>query len=75
MAMLKHKMLLKTVPKFDQNIPFMDITSTESKALNMEHNHKENEAETIRQNVSNILQKNINLKIKSNLTKKMKEEH
>ena len=75
MAMLKHKMLLKTVPKFDQNLPFMDITSTESKALNMEHNHKENEAETIRQNVSNILQKNINLKIKSNLRKKMKEEH
>ena len=33
----------------------------------MEHNHKENEAETLRQNVSNILQKNLNLKIRSNL--------
>ena len=45
------------------------ITSTESFALDMEHNHKENEAETLRQNVSNILQKNLNLKIKSNLKK------
>ena len=41
------------------------ITSTESCALN----HGENEAETLRQNVSNILQKNLNLKIKSNLKK------
>ena len=65
-------------PKFvptDKNLPSMDIiTSTESCALDMEHNHKENEAETLRQNVSNILQKNFNLKIRSNL-KKMKEEH
>ena len=45
------------------------ITSTESCALDMEHNHKENEAETLRQNVSNILQKNLNLKFKSNLKK------
>ena len=43
------------------------ITSTESCALNMGHNHKENEAETLRQNVSNILQKNLNLKIRSKL--------
>ena len=45
------------------------ITSAESCALDMEHNHKENEAETLRQNVSNILQKNLNLKIRSNLKK------
>ena len=45
------------------------ITSTESCPLDMEHNHKENEAETLRQNVSNILQKNLNLKIISNLKK------
>ena len=45
------------------------ITSTDSCALDMEHNHKENEAETLRQNVSNILQKNLNLKIRSKLTK------
>ena len=45
------------------------ITSTESFALDMEHNHKENEAETLRQNVSNILQKNLNMKIRSNLKK------
>ena len=54
----------------NKNLPFMDIiTSTESCALDMEHNHKENEAETLRQNVSNILQKNLNLKIRSNLKK------
>ena len=35
----------------------------------MKYNHKENEAETLRQNVSNILQKKLNLKIRSNLTK------
>ena len=35
------------------------ITSTESCALDMKYNHKENEAETLRQNVSNILQKKI----------------
>ena len=45
------------------------ISSIESCALDMEHNHKENEAETLRQNVSNILQKNLNLKFKSNLKK------
>ena len=45
------------------------IISTESCALDMEHNHKENEAETLGQNVSNILQKNLNLKIRSNLKK------
>ena len=45
------------------------ITSNESCPLDMEHNHKENEEETLRQNVSNILQKNLNLKIRSKLTK------
>ena len=54
----------------NKNLPFMDIiTSTEYCALNMEHNHKENEAESLGQNVSNILQKNFNLKIRSNLKK------
>ena len=45
------------------------ITSTESCPLDMKHNHNENEAEILRQIVSNILQKNLNLKIRSNLTK------
>ena len=45
------------------------ITSTESCALDMEHNHRENQAETVRKNVSNILHKNLNLKIRSNLKK------
>ena len=52
----------------NKNLPFLDIiTSSESCALNMEHNHKENEAETLRKNVSGILQKNLNLKIRSNV--------
>ena len=34
----------------------------------MEYNHKENEAEIPRQNVSSISQKNLILKIRSNLT-------
>ena len=72
--MPKHyESLLNLGPKFvptNKNLPFMDIiTSTESCALDMEQNHKENEAETLRQNVSNILWKNVNLKIRSNLTK------
>ena len=50
------------------------ITSPESCTLDREHNHKENKTETLRQNPSNISQKNINLKIRSNL-KKMKEGH
>ena len=59
----------KFVPT-NQNLPFVDvITLTESCALDMDYNHKENEAETLGQNVSNILQKNLNLKIRSNLKK------
>ena len=71
---LKHyESLLNLGPKFvptNKNLSFMDIiTSTEPCALDIEHNHKENEAETLRQNVSNILQKNLNLKIRSNFKK------
>ena len=54
----------------NKNLPFMDIiTSTESCALNIEQTHKENEAEALRQNVSNILRQKLNLKIRSNLAK------
>ena len=35
----------------------------------MEYNPVENEEETLRQNMSNILQRNLNIKISSNLTK------
>ena len=35
----------------------------------MEYNRKGNEAQTLRQKISNILEKNLNLKIRSNLTK------
>ena len=45
------------------------IKSIESCANLMEHNHKEQKAGTLRKNVSNILQKNLNLQIRSNLTK------
>ena len=59
----------------NKNLPFIDIiTSAKTCALDMEHNHKENEAETLRQNVSIILLKNLNLKIRRNLTKKSKKD-
>ena len=45
------------------------ITSTKTCALDIENNRKENEAETLRQNVCNILMKNLNPKIRSNRTK------
>ena len=45
---------LKFVPT-NRNLPFMDtITSAKSCALDMEYNHEEHEAETLRQNVSTI---------------------
>ena len=73
-----YESLLNLGPKFvarNKNLPFMDImTSTESCALDMEHNHKQNEAETLRQNVSNILQRTLNLKIRSNLKKDERRE-
>ena len=57
---------------YDMN--FMDIiVSTKSCALHVEHTHKENEAKNLRQNVSVILQKNLNLKIRSNLKNRWKE--
>ena len=50
---LKHyESLLNLGPKFvptNKNLPFMNIiTSTESCAFDMEHNHKENEVETLK---------------------------
>ena len=45
------------------------ITSTKSCALDVEYNRVENEEETLRQNMSNILQRNLNIKIRGNLTK------
>ena len=70
---LKHyKSLLNPGTKIvltNKNLSFMNIiTSIKSCPLDMEHNHKGNETETLRQNVSNTLHKNLNLKIRSNLT-------
>ena len=46
------------------------IRETESLVLDMEYNHKDNEAGTLlKQNARNIFQKNLNLKIRSNITK------
>ena len=39
------------------------ITSAKSCAIDMEYNPIENEVETLRQNMSNILQRNLNIKI------------
>ena len=68
-----YESLINLGPKFvstNKKLPFMDIiTSTESCALDMEQNHKENEAKTLGRSVSNILRKSLNLKIRSNLTK------
>ena len=47
------------------NILFMDIIIlAESCALDLEYNRKENEAETLRQNVINIFQKSLNWRSK-----------
>ena len=45
------------------------ITVTESVALNLEYHNKEADAESLRQNVCHILNKNRNMKIKDNLSK------
>ena len=54
-----YESLLNLGPKFvptNKNLPFMDIiTSAESCALDMEQNHKENEAETLRQYIVLII--------------------
>ena len=49
----------------------MDILIlAERSTLNLEYTHKENEAETRRQNVINILKNNLNLSIKVNSQQK-----
>ena len=57
----KHESLQNLRPKLvptSKNVSFMaTITSIKSCVLDMENNLKENESETLRQNVSNISQK------------------
>ena len=48
------------------------ITSTYTYPHDLEYNRKENDVETLRQNLSNILKKDLNLKIRGNLRKKKK---
>ena len=69
--------LLNLGPKFvpaEKRIPFMEIiTATESVALNFEYLNKEADAESLRQNVCHILNKNRNMKIKDNLSKEQRK--
>ena len=69
----KHKSLLNLGPKFvpsTKKIPYMDIiTSTELCASNLERQDQRAESESLRQEVSDILLKNFNIKTKDNLTK------
>ena len=50
------------------------IILAESCALNLEYNRKENEAETLRQNVINIFQKSLNWRSKVT-SQKLKKKH
>ena len=69
--------LLNLEPKFvpaEKRIPFMEIiTATEVVALNLEYHNKEADAESLRQNVCHILNKNRNMKIKDNLSKEQQK--
>jgi len=71
-----HKNILNLGPKFVptiRNIPYMEIiTTTEQKALELERNEKQYEAERLRQTVQNILKKSTK-KPKSNLTKEQSQ--
>ena len=68
-----HKSLLNLGPKFvpsTKKIPYMDIiTSTELCASNLERQDQRAESESLRQEVSDILLKNFNIKTTDNLTK------
>ena len=77
-ALTDHQIsLLNLGPKFvpaEKRIPFMEIiTATESVALNFEYLNKEADAESLRQNVCHILNKNRNMKIKDNLSKEQRK--
>ena len=53
-----------------KRIPFMDVTSaTKTCALDLENSSKETDAEFVRQNVSHILNKNLYIKFRHNLSK------
>ena len=49
------------------------ITATESVALHLEYQNKEADAESFRQNVCHILNKNRNIKSKDNLSKEQRK--
>ena len=49
------------------------IIASESVALNLEYHNKEADAESLRQNVCHILNKNRNMNIKDNLSKEQQK--
>ena len=65
--------LLKLGPNFvlaTKRIPFMDIISaTEACALDLENSSKETDSEFLHQKVSHILNKNLYIKLRDNLSK------
>ena len=65
--------LLKLGPNFvpaTKRIPFMDIISaTEACALDLENSSKETDLEFLHQKVSHILNKNLYIKLRDNLSK------
>ena len=68
--------LLNLGPNFvpaTKRIPFMDIISaTETWALDFQNSSKETDVEFLPQKVSRILKRNINIKLRSNLSKTKK---
>ena len=68
----EQKSLLNLGPNFvpaTKRKPFMDIISaTETCAIDLENSSKETDAECLRQKVSHILNRNLNIKLRDNLS-------
>ena len=69
----EHISLLNLEPNFvsaTKRIPFMDIMlATETCAIDLENSSKETDAKFLRQKVSHILNRNLNIKLPNNLSK------
>ena len=73
----EQKSLLNLGPNFvpaTKRIPFMDINyATETCAIDLENSSKETDAECLRQKVSHILNRNLNIKLRDNLSKPQRQ--
>ena len=73
----EQKSLLNLGPNFvpaTKRIPFMDIISaTETCAIDLENSSKETDRECLRQKVSLILNRNLNIKLRGNLSKPQRQ--